>query len=76
MWAWGIMMNKKYIHIYQCQMGDVLAYDLYDDYGFLIVSKHMVIDQHIIKRMETFRIRQLSVYEMQNTEYNGKTNLQ
>lgn len=61
-------MKKKYIHIYQCRRGDKLADDVYDDCGVLIVSKDAVINEHVIKRLEAFRIRQLLVYEPQNGE--------
>ncbi len=57
------MKMKKYIHIYQCRIGDILADDLYDQSGFLVISKNLPIDEHVIKRLRIFRIRQLSVYE-------------
>ncbi|NSW91779.1 MAG: HD-GYP domain-containing protein [Firmicutes bacterium] len=55
--------RKKYVHLYQCRPGDILADDLYNDHGILIVSKGTVINEYIIKRLEAFRVRQLSVYE-------------
>lgn len=61
-------MKKRYVHIYQCKHGDILADDVYDDCGILIESKDTEINEHVIKRLKTFRIRQLSVYELQNTE--------
>lgn len=63
-----IMSKKKHIHIYQCNTGDILAEDLYDDHGFLIITKNTVINEYILKRMETFRIRYLSVYEQRKAE--------
>lgn len=65
-------MKKKYIHIYQCKTGDLLADDVYDGSGILIVAKGEVIDEPIIKRLKTFRIRQLSVYELQNEKNTEK----
>ena len=61
-------MKKKYVHIYQCKQGNVLADDVYDDCGILIVSKDVVINEHTINRLKTFGVRQLSVYELQNVE--------
>ncbi|MGI6777017.1 MAG: hypothetical protein ACOX7R_03005 [Acetivibrionales bacterium] len=58
-----IMAKKKYIHIYQCKSGDILADDIYDNFGILIMPKDAVINDYCIKRMKTFRVRQLSVYE-------------
>ncbi|MDF2524071.1 MAG: metal dependent phosphohydrolase [Clostridiales bacterium] len=63
---------KKYIHIYQCKPGDKLADDVYDDHGVLIVSKDEGVNEHIIKRLKAFRIRQLSVYELQERENTEK----
>jgi putative nucleotidyltransferase with HDIG domain len=65
-------MKKKYIHIYQCKPGDTLADDVYNDDGILIVSKDVVINEHVIKRLKIFKIRQLSVYESQNIENKEK----
>ena len=59
-------MKKKYIHIYQCKLGDILANDVYDDCDILIVPKNVIINEHVIKIFKTSRIRQLSVYELQN----------
>ena len=70
-----IEMKKKYIHIYQCKLGDILAEDVYDDYGIFIASKGAVINEHAIKRLKTLRIRQLSVYELQNVENTEKGGL-
>jgi putative nucleotidyltransferase with HDIG domain len=62
------MAKKKFIHIYQCKPGYKLAEDVYDDYGIFILSKDTIIDSHVIKRLKSFRIRQLSVYELQKEE--------
>lgn len=56
-------MKKKYIHIYQCKPGDILANDVYADCGILIISKDAVINEYVIKRLNIYRIRQLSVYD-------------
>lgn len=61
-------MKKRYIHIYQCQPGDVLAADIYDKNGVFILSKNEIIDKHVIKRLSAMGIRQLSVYEVQEGE--------
>mgnify|MGYP000985119610 CR=1 FL=1 len=61
-------MRKKYIHIYQCKWGDIIADDIYDNKGLIITSKDEVIDESIIKKLKTFGIRQLCVYTMQNGE--------
>lgn len=65
-------MRRKYVHIYQCKIGDVLASDVYNDFGSLIISQDTVINEHVIKRLTIFGIRQLSVYEMQNAEETEK----
>jgi putative nucleotidyltransferase with HDIG domain len=60
--------KRKYIHIYQCKQGDVLADDVYDDYGILIISKNAKVDENVIKKLESFQVRQLLVYDRSETE--------
>jgi len=67
-----IMTRKKYVHIYQCKHGHVLADDIYDDCGILIIPKDTVLNEHVIRRLKSFRIRQLSVYEFQEAEDSEK----
>lgn len=57
--------KKKYIHIYQCKPGYILAEDLCDNGGILIIPRGVVIDENIIKKLNAFKIRQLTVYEPQ-----------
>ena len=57
------MAVKKNISIYQCKPGDILTEDIYDDCGILIVPKSTVISERVIKRLKTFTIRQLPVYQ-------------
>jgi len=63
-----VKLVRKYIHIYQCKPGDILADDIYDECGMLIVSKDDVINEQVIMRLGIFRIRQLCVCDMQNEE--------
>jgi len=56
-------MKKKYVHIDQCETGYILADDVYDDRGLLIISKDTAIDDYIINKLDNFDIRQLCVYE-------------
>lgn len=65
-------MRRKYIHIYQCKPGYILADDVYDDNGILIVSKNVVANDYIIKRLKNFRIRQLCVYDYTQMKNNEK----
>lgn len=57
------MTVKKYVHIYQCKPGDIVAEDIFDRFGFLIAPRNEVINRQVIERLQTFRIRQLSIYE-------------
>ncbi|HHY76879.1 MAG TPA: HD-GYP domain-containing protein [Clostridiales bacterium] len=63
-------MKRKYIHIYQCKPGYILADDAVDENGILIVSKGTMINEHIIKRLIDFRIRQISVYDDKQVDNN------
>ena len=57
------MTDKKYVHIYQCKPGDIIAEDIFDRYGFLLTPRNEVISRQVIERLKTFRVRQLSIYE-------------
>jgi uncharacterized phosphosugar-binding protein len=62
----GTIVKRKYIHIYQCKHGDILADDVFDKSGILIIPKGSVVNEDVIKRLHTFRIRQLTIYEIHN----------
>lgn len=51
------------MHIYQCKPGDILADDVYDNSGFLVMPRNTVINDDAINRLKIYRIRQVSVYE-------------
>jgi len=59
----GDGIRKKYMHIYQCRQGDILADDVYDNSGILVMPKNTVINANAISRLKTYRVRQVSVYE-------------
>ena len=41
-----------------------MAHDIYDDvWGILILPKYTVLDEDALKRLKSFKIRQLIVYE-------------
>jgi len=60
--------KKKHIYIYQCKPGDVLADDVLDDSGLLIIPKDVKIDGNIMKKLESFHIRHLCIYDPSETE--------
>jgi hypothetical protein len=62
------MAVKKYVHIYQCKPGDIVAEDIFDRYGFLVAPRNEVINRQVIERLKTFRVRQLSIYESEIEE--------
>lgn len=64
----GDVLRKKYIHIYQCKPGDIIADDVYDNSGFLVMPRNTVIDDKVLGRLKTYRVRQVSVYERQNEQ--------
>lgn len=57
------MTVKKYVHIYQCKPGDIVAEDIFDRYGFMVAPRNEVINRQVIERLKTSRVRQLSIYE-------------
>ena len=62
------MTVKKYVHIYQCKPGNIIAEDIFDRHGFLVAPRNEVINRQVIERLKTSRIRQLSIYDMQVKE--------
>lgn len=66
------MTTKKYVHIYQCKPGDIVAEDIFDRYGFLVAPRNEVINKQVIERLKTSRIRQLSIYESGTKEKTEK----
>lgn len=56
------MNSTKYLHVYQCRPGDIVAEDVYDEYGILIIPRNSIIEKDVIKRLSTFRIRYIKVY--------------
>lgn len=66
------MPNKKYVHIYQCKPGDIVAEDIFDRYGFLVAPKNEVINRQVIERLKTFRVRQLLIYDSELKEKTKK----
>lgn len=62
------MTVKKYVHIYQCKPGDIVAEDIFDRFGFLVAPRNEVINKQVIERLKTLRIRQLSIYESEIKE--------
>lgn len=66
------MPNKKYVHIYQCKAGDIVAEDIFDRYGFLVAPKNEVINRQVIERLKTFRVRQLLIYDSELKEKTKK----
>ena len=62
------MAVKKYVHIYQCKPGDIVAEDIFDRYGFLVAPRNEVINRQVIEKLKVSRIRQLSIYESEIKE--------
>ncbi|HOO12966.1 MAG TPA: hypothetical protein PK684_08435 [Bacillota bacterium] len=62
------MTVKKYVHVYQCKPGDIVAEDIFDRYGFLVAPRNEVINRQVIEKLKVSRIRQLSIYESEIKE--------
>ncbi|NLZ92154.1 MAG: hypothetical protein GX918_09560, partial [Clostridiales bacterium] len=57
---------------YQCKPGDIVAEDIFDRYGFLVVPRNEVISRQVIERLKTFRVRQLLIYDSELKEKTKK----
>lgn len=57
---------KKHVKIFECKKGDIIADDIFNDYGILIVSKNAPINDYVIHKLIQFGIYDVNVY---NQEY-------
>jgi putative nucleotidyltransferase with HDIG domain len=59
------MRKRKYIHLYQCIPGDIIAQDIYDDHGYFVLSQNTTVNEYVLNRLSMFKVRQVSIYESQ-----------
>lgn len=56
-------MKKRYVNIFECLPGSVIAEDIYDSNGMLIISKKATATEYIINKLADFGIEHIAVYE-------------
>lgn len=57
------MVNKKIINISECEVGDILAEDMFNYNNIKIVSKNTVINEYIKKKLQKLGIFQVYIYK-------------
>lgn len=56
--------NKFFIPVDKCQPGMTIGQTVYNDYGAVIVSENSILDEHMIKKLQIFRIPKVLIYRM------------
>ena len=55
-------MSKKLVDVRACNEGSIIAGDVLDDKGTLIVPRNILLSKHIIERLEYFNIDTIPIY--------------
>jgi len=56
-------MNKKYCNVSECVPGQIIAEDIYNDSGILIIPKNAVVDENLIEKLNNLGIIRIQVLE-------------
>ncbi|MCX8129067.1 MAG: HD-GYP domain-containing protein [Clostridia bacterium] len=57
-------MNRRYVSVSDCIEGDILAKDIFNQQGTVIVSKDTVLNKYIIDRLKLWDVKYIYVYGM------------
>jgi putative nucleotidyltransferase with HDIG domain len=55
-------MIIKTVDVAKCNKGDILAYDILNDYGVALVAKDTIINAYIIERLKSYGIKSIKIY--------------
>lgn len=58
------METKVPISVNDCQPGMKTAETVFNDYGAVIVSENSILDEHMIRKLQTFRISKILIFKM------------
>jgi putative nucleotidyltransferase with HDIG domain len=61
-------MNVREISIAECRQGDLLAVDVFDDNGVVLVVKDVFLNEYMIERLKDFGITKVSVFNKAKNE--------
>ena len=53
---------KKHVKIFECKKGDIIADDIFNDYGILIVPKNAPVNDYVIDKLIQFGIYNVNIY--------------
>lgn len=62
-------MKKKYVDIRKCNNGDVIAEDIVNPYGGLLVNENTIINETIKKKLIEIDIRRIRIFDL--SDLNG-----
>jgi len=60
-------MNKIYCTLDECKIGDILATDIYNQYGVLVVPEGSEMTEYIIARLRNLNIENVAIYQPDET---------
>ncbi len=52
----------KYVDVKDCRAGEVLAEDVIDNKGVMLLAKNAVLNNYILSRLQDFRVEKIAVY--------------
>lgn len=58
------MGNKVFISVDKCQSGMKMGQTVFNDYGAVIVSEGSILDDHMIRKLQVFRIPRVLIYKI------------
>ena len=56
-------MARKWLSIYACEVGHIVAQDIMNDNGVIIVCENTVLNSYIINRLDRLGVKDLCIYE-------------
>lgn len=59
---------KKHISLLECKSGQILADDIISDSGLLIIPKFATINDYVIKRLDEFGVKRITVFKQKNND--------
>lgn len=62
---------KKHVKIFECKKGDIIADDIFNDYGILIVPKNAPVNDYVIDKLIQFGIYNVNIYNQKYTDSKG-----
>lgn len=62
---------KKHVKLFQCKAGEIIADDIFSDYGVLIVPKNAPINDYVIDKLINLGIYDITIYDQEDIDKDG-----